>query len=58
MESAIIRYRQALQIRPDYAEAYTNLGLALSALGKLEEAACQQKRSSSSSLNILRATVI
>ena len=37
-------YRQAIALRPDYAEAYNNLGTVLKAQGKLEEArACFER---------------
>ena len=29
LEEAIASYRQALRLKPDYAEAYNNLGIAL-----------------------------
>ena len=41
---ACASYRVALAIRPDYAPAHNNLGLALKARGKLHEAiACWEK---------------
>ena len=37
-------YQQALCLRPDYAEAHSNLGVALAGQGKLTEAAaCYQQ---------------
>ena len=37
-------YRQTLKIKPDYAEAHDNLGLALAGRGQVDEAiACYQK---------------
>ena len=38
LEEAIASYRQAVRLKPDYAEAYNNLGNALKDQGKLEEA--------------------
>jgi predicted O-linked N-acetylglucosamine transferase (SPINDLY family) len=38
LNEAIAAYRQAIGIKPDYAEAYSNLGNALKDQGKLEEA--------------------
>jgi protein O-mannosyl-transferase len=38
LEEAIDHYRQALRIKPDYAEAHNNLGIALSRQGRLHEA--------------------
>jgi tetratricopeptide (TPR) repeat protein len=38
-QEAVIHYREALRLRPGYAEAYNNLGVALAALGELEAAA-------------------
>ena len=35
---AIVAYKKALLIKPDYAEAYNNMGIALTEQGKLEEA--------------------
>jgi tetratricopeptide (TPR) repeat protein len=37
-EAAIASYDQALQIKPDYHEAWNNRGVALADLGRLEEA--------------------
>jgi len=43
-EDAIAACRRALAIRPDYAEAWNNIGAALNQLGRYEEAvsACEQ----------------
>ena len=38
LEEAIEAYKKALAIKPDYAEAYYNMGNALKEQGKLEEA--------------------
>ena len=38
LDEAIANYQQALRLKPDYAEAYNNLGNALKDQGKLEEA--------------------
>ena len=38
LEEAIEAYNKALAIKPDYAEAYNNMGNALQEQGKLEEA--------------------
>ena len=38
LEEAIKAYNKALSIKPDYAEAYNNMGNALKDQGKLEEA--------------------
>ena len=38
LEEAIEAYSKALAIKPDYAEAYNNMGNALKDQGKLEEA--------------------
>ncbi len=37
-EEAIASYTKALQIKPDFAKAHNNLGIALKDLGKHEEA--------------------
>jgi tetratricopeptide (TPR) repeat protein len=55
--SIVDAYNKALAIKPDYAEAYYNMGLALKDQGKLEEAIEAYKQSSSlSSLIMLRPT--
>ena len=38
LEEAIEAYNKALAIKPDYADAYNNMGVALKEQGKLEEA--------------------
>ena len=38
LEEAIEAYNKALAIKPDYAEAYNNMGVTLKEQGKLEEA--------------------
>ena len=38
LEEAIEAYNKALTIKPDYADAYNNMGNALKEQGKLEEA--------------------
>ena len=38
VEEAIAHYEQALRIKPDYAEAHNNLGIALAQAGRIEEA--------------------
>ena len=38
LEEAIEAYNKALAIKPDYADAYNNIGIALNEQGKLEEA--------------------
>ena len=38
LEEAIEAYKKALALKPDYAEAYSNMGVALKGQGKLEEA--------------------
>jgi Tfp pilus assembly protein PilF len=37
-------YRKAIQLRPDYADAYNNLGIDLGRQGKLEEAVAALKK--------------
>ena len=37
-EVALQHYRQALQLRPDYAKAHSNLGVLLQAQGQLSDA--------------------
>ncbi len=37
-EEAIEHYQQALRIKPDFAEAHVDLGMALAQTGKIEEA--------------------
>jgi len=44
LEEAITRYRRAISLKPDFADAHNNLGAALQAQGKLGEAAeCYNK---------------
>ena len=38
LDAAIDSYKQALKIKPDYAEAYNNLGIALLGKGELDAA--------------------
>jgi len=38
LNEAIEQYKQALQLKPDYARAHVNLGVALIKLGKPEDA--------------------
>jgi tetratricopeptide (TPR) repeat protein len=38
LEEAIEAYRKATEIKPDYAQAWNNLGVSLDRLGRLEEA--------------------
>jgi tetratricopeptide (TPR) repeat protein len=43
LDDAIAAYRTALQLRPDYALAHTNLGYALMLQGKIDEAIDQYR---------------
>ena len=43
-EEAVASCREALRIKPDYAEAHSNLGVMLAALGRLDEAAGALRR--------------
>ena len=38
LDEAIAEYREAIRLKPDYAEAHDNLGIALEARAKLDEA--------------------
>jgi predicted O-linked N-acetylglucosamine transferase (SPINDLY family) len=38
LDEAMVAYRQAIRLKPDYAEAYSNLGKASKDLGQLDEA--------------------
>ena len=38
LDEALASYRQAIALKPDYAEAYNNLGIMLQELGRLDEA--------------------
>ena len=44
LDEAIAAYRQAIDIKPDYAEAHSNLGIALADQGKLDEAIAAYRR--------------
>src|SRR5581483_8180954 len=44
LDSAVELYRQVIALRPDFAEAHSNLGVALAALGRLPDAAAQYRR--------------
>ena len=44
-EEAIAHYRKALRFKPDYAEAYGNLGFALARLGRRDESIAQYRES-------------
>ena len=37
MDDAIARYTEALRLKPGYAQAHNNLGLALASSGRVEE---------------------
>ncbi len=41
LEEAIAAYREAIRLKPDYADAHNNLGIALGKQGKLEEAVAE-----------------
>ncbi len=44
LDEAVACYRRALQLKPDYAEAHSNLGNALKDQGKLDEAVACYRR--------------
>jgi protein O-GlcNAc transferase len=44
LDEAIAAYRRAIGIKPDYTEAYCDLGLALTRQGKLDEAVAAYRR--------------
>ena len=44
-DKAIKRFKEALNINPNYAEAHNNLGVTLQAIGQLEEAVKSHKES-------------
>jgi predicted O-linked N-acetylglucosamine transferase (SPINDLY family) len=44
LDEAIVAYRRAIEIKPDYAAAYTTLGIALAGQGKLDEAIAAYRR--------------
>jgi tetratricopeptide (TPR) repeat protein len=46
-EAAIAAFRQAIAIKPDYPEAYYNLGIALSRQGKTDDAAAAYRKAAS-----------
>ena len=44
LDEAVACYRRALELKPDYAEAHSNLGNALKDQGKLDEAVACYRR--------------
>ena len=54
LEEAIASYQQALRLKPDYAEAYSNLGNALQDQGKLEEAIASYEQALRSQAGLCR----
>ena len=43
-DESILSFNHALKINPNYAEAYSNLGIALNELGKFEEAILNHRK--------------
>ena len=43
-EAAVVSHRRAIQLRPDFAVAHSNLGLALRDLGLIDEAIAEFRR--------------
>ena len=43
LDEAIAAYREAIRLKPDYAEAHSNLGIALAGQGKLDEAIAEYR---------------
>ena len=43
LDEAIAEFREAIRLKPDYAEAHNNLGIALKAQGKLDEAIAEYR---------------
>ena len=52
-DEAIAAYNKALSIKPDYAEAYYNIGVTLKEQGKLDEAIAVYNKALSISLVML-----
>ena len=44
IEEAMVSYRKAIEIRPDFADAYFALGLAVKLLGMVEEAMASYRK--------------
>ena len=44
LDEAVACYRRALELKPDFAEAHNNLGVALKEQGKLDEAVACYRR--------------
>ena len=44
VDEAIAHYRKALEIKPDYAEAHYNLGIALAGRGQVDEAIAHYRK--------------
>jgi tetratricopeptide (TPR) repeat protein len=56
LDEALAAYREAMRIKPDFAEAHSNLGAAaLNEQGKRDEAVAGIVRRSASSRTMLRA---
>ena len=45
-DEAMVQYRQALEIKPDYAKVYYNLGTVLAGRGQFDQALAQFQRAS------------
>ena len=43
LDEAIAEYREAIRLKPDYADAHYNLGIALATRGKLDEAIAEYR---------------
>ena len=44
IDEAMAHYRKALEIKPDYAEAHNNLGIALAGRGRIDEAIAHYRK--------------
>ena len=55
LQEAELSYRKAIEIKPDFAEAHSNLGIILKDLGKLQEAELSTRKAIELNPNLRRS---